>query len=539
MKTFAPVLVTLFALLATGQRGYSLAIEHVGPDPRAVAQPGWPQGIVQLVRHPSRVYSLDVNGNENFYFQASPEEINQLLELLAKSRMRDHEIRLEPGAGNVKSLKGDDHEYNVSLHVLGGIVLAMTRLTSTNLQETLEPVLTVYVGEDRSLLRQLKLPENAILQSHLEGAEVKGGVARPTRQAWYGCVQWDDSTPAVDLEHGLSTRITLWEDGFPDGIQLFTLGPEGSFSAGFSEQEMSRLKSGKSWLTVTVGNWATQASKDDPRYPPESLTAARENAKPLKLPRPSYYHGRVLFEDGSPPVFDPPPWPGAEVWVDFSFAGPARLDREGYFKLFFTPDQFAQLKSRKPSKNIYCPLQDQGRSAAQDTFPAELLSLDKAKAGVVRIRKPILKPVFDLAKAPSLLGKALPALAGLGLPPAPDATTDAAVLLCFFDLQQRPSRNCVVQLAKDAQDLKLGGLAVVAIQAAALDPPTLAGFVQAQRLPFPVGKLETDEEKIRFNWGVRSLPWLVLADKTHTVRAEGFPLAELKDRLAQVASGGR
>jgi len=56
------------------------------------AQPDWPAGIVDLVRRESRVYSIWVNGNENFYFNASLDEINALIRLFSQTRMRDHEI---------------------------------------------------------------------------------------------------------------------------------------------------------------------------------------------------------------------------------------------------------------------------------------------------------------------------------------------------------------------------------------------------------------------------------------------------------------
>ena len=38
-------------------------------------------------------------------------------------------------------------------------------------------------------------------------------------------------------------------------------------------------------------------------------------------------------------------------------------------------------------------------------------------------------------------------------------------------------------------------------------------------------------EQIRFNWGVKSLPWLILTDKNHIVTAEGFNIAELNEKV--------
>ena len=41
--------------------------------------------------------------------------------------------------------------------------------------------------------------------------------------------------------------------------------------------------------------------------------------------------------------------------------------------------------------------------------------------------------------------------------------------------------------------------------------------------------IESEEEKIRLKWGVKSVPWLVLTDTEHVVTAEGFSINELDD----------
>ncbi len=38
-------------------------------------------------------------------------------------------------------------------------------------------------------------------------------------------------------------------------------------------------------------------------------------------------------------------------------------------------------------------------------------------------------------------------------------------------------------------------------------------------------------EKIRFAWGVKSLPWLILTDSRHVVAATGFGLSELDEKI--------
>ena len=524
-----PVILAMVGMLAFRETGYGLGTEQIGPDPSTVPQPGWPKGIVEVLRHPSRVYSDWVNGNENFYFKATAAEINELLDLFSKARMRDYEIWIQPGANAVKSFRGAAYEYNVSLQVLSGIALAVLR--EKDPQETLESRLTIQAGDDRSLLKQLKLPANAVVRCEVEGVEIKARLTKPNRRVWYGRVQFDDSSPAADFKHGVSTSITLWEKELPDGIQLAIVSYQGFFNAAFSDREIADLEKGKNWLTMTVGNYLTEAKKDDPRFPAEMLAREKEKAEPRQIGRPIYYYGRILFADGSPAILDPKPWPGAELRVDFPYAGSANLDAQGYLKVFFGPEQFEQVKSQKPRKNIYCPTQEQGTSVAGEVFPAELLSPDKTKAGVVRVSKPIYQPRIDLEKAPSLIGKPLPPLQDLKVELSPTALSNRMILVCFFDLQQRPSRNCVAELAKEAEDLRGKGVFLVAVQASAVDKNVLERFARTNHLAFPVGIIQAEEEKTKFNWGLKSQPWLILTDKEHIVRAEGFAPGELNDKL--------
>ena len=106
------------------------------------------------------------------------------------------------------------------------------------------------------------------------------------------------------------------------------------------------------------------------------------------------------------------------------------------------------------------------------------------------------------------------------------------LLVCFFDLQQRPSRFCVTELAKRAGELKGKGVLVLAVQGSKVDRQELGTFVATNSLPFPVGMIAAEEEQAKFNWGVKSEPWLILTDKDHIVRAEGFALAELNERVS-------
>jgi hypothetical protein len=131
----------------------------------------------------------------------------------------------------------------------------------------------------------------------------------------------------------------------------------------------------------------------------------------------------------------------------------------------------------------------------------------------------------------SLIGKPLPELKDLGIKLSPVDIEGKRILVCFFDMEQRPSRRCITQLAKKAELLKSKSIAIVTIQASTIDKDTLVQWVKKYNIPFPAGMIKGDVDKIRSSWGVKSLPWLILTDNKHTVQAEGFGLDELEGRL--------
>jgi hypothetical protein len=138
---------------------------------------------------------------------------------------------------------------------------------------------------------------------------------------------------------------------------------------------------------------------------------------------------------------------------------------------------------------------------------------------------------------PSLVGKAPPDLKELKLNLSPDDTEDKMLLVCFFDMEQRPSRYCVTQLAKQAEHLKQKGVTVVAVQASKTDASALKEWVEKYNVTFPVGTVEGDVEKPKFAWGVRSLPWLILTNRKHVITAEGFAVTDLDKKIKEAGDG--
>ena len=388
------LLPAVLVLLSCARSGYGLATEEIGPDKDrthpTVEQPGWPAGMVEIPRHHSRVYSIWVNGNENFYFKATPDEIGELIKLYSETRLRNHVVIIKKEKKEARTFKGDEVDYNVNLHFLGGIALGSTRRNGE--AETYEPTLTIFVDASahQMLSKQIMMLDNIIVENEVAGWEVKGRATMPKRMLWHAEVIFDDNKPAADFENGVSTKVTLWEGHTETGFNLGNVSHLGQFSVAFSEKEIAELKAGKMWLTLTVGNYMTAPKKGDTKLPIEQMSPDRLKVKAVEVAKPGFYIGRLLFDDGSPAILDPPPWPGAKISITFSYAGSTiTLDKEGYFRVFFTPEQFEKLKTEPIRKNIYIPDSERkGGSTARYAFPATKLSLDKDKAGEIRIPRP-------------------------------------------------------------------------------------------------------------------------------------------------------
>ena len=137
-------------------------------------------------------------------------------------------------------------------------------------------------------------------------------------------------------------------------------------------------------------------------------------------------------------------------------------------------------------------------------------------------------------RPPSLVRRPLPELKDLGIDLSSASTSGKMILVCFLDIEQRPSRNCLRQLSSKVQELKAKGVVVAAVQASKIDQNSLDEWARKYNISFPLGMVQGDQEKARFTWGVRSLPWLILTDSRHVVAAGGFRLSELDAKIKQI-----
>jgi hypothetical protein len=115
-----------------------------------------------------------------------------------------------------------------------------------------------------------------------------------------------------------------------------------------------------------------------------------------------------------------------------------------------------------------------------------------------------------------------------------EQTQGNSMLFCFFDYEQRPSRYCITELKKQAEQLMEKNVQVVLIHASKVEKNVLGKWIKDNEIVFPVKIIEDNEKQTKFNWGVRALPWLILTDKEHIVTAEGFAINELDEKIKEI-----
>jgi hypothetical protein len=124
-----------------------------------------------------------------------------------------------------------------------------------------------------------------------------------------------------------------------------------------------------------------------------------------------------------------------------------------------------------------------------------------------------------------------PPLDTLNIDADPDTLAGKRVLVCFFDMEQRPSRRFVQELATRARLLEENDLKALLIHAGGADKTAAQQWLRESGVPFATGTTAAPMPTLRHDWMVQALPWLVLLDEEHTVQAAGFDLATLNESL--------
>ncbi|MBN2589392.1 MAG: hypothetical protein JXA96_05995, partial [Sedimentisphaerales bacterium] len=90
---------------------------------------------------------------------------------------------------------------------------------------------------------------------------------------------------------------------------------------------------------------------------------------------------------------------------------------------------------------------------------------------------------------------------------------------------------------KRIQGLNEKGIEVAAIQTSIREQSEIDNWIKEISIPFQVRMIQEDLEKVRTEWGIKALPWMILTDKEHNVIAEGFSIDELNERIKENKQG--
>ena len=136
----------------------------------------------------------------------------------------------------------------------------------------------------------------------------------------------------------------------------------------------------------------------------------------------------------------------------------------------------------------------------------------------------LVKPKLDDAKA--LQGQSLPGWDSLGLPGLAEATQNQALLICFFNYEQRLDRRRISQLAQQQEALRDVGVTLLPIDISGADSDNILTWLEKLGLEASY-QITADLDEIRFLWNIQSLPWLIRTDSDHQVTHEGLSLEEV------------
>jgi beta-lactamase regulating signal transducer with metallopeptidase domain len=137
---------------------------------------------------------------------------------------------------------------------------------------------------------------------------------------------------------------------------------------------------------------------------------------------------------------------------------------------------------------------------------------------------------FDLGNPPVGLA-VLPPLDQIGHAEQVTRTTGKRLLICFFDVTQRRSRNRLLELNERVESLAAQNVLVLAVQTSDVETDTLDKWLKQNNIAIPVSRIAAPGDDLPAAWGVKGFPWLIVTDDRHVVVAEGVELADLGEAI--------
>jgi hypothetical protein len=164
-KMLKRVMLLVLLVVAYCSAAWALGEEDFGNEPLIAANFNpWP-GVMPVVNHPSRVYHVWVNGNEQCYYQGDVAALNDTLSKFAGVQTEARDVVLRPGPGEVSSFDGSRKlPFSWHLQMFGGISQYVLRLEDGTKVWSDHPVLTIYTGGPIDL-DKIEIPKGVTLLS--------------------------------------------------------------------------------------------------------------------------------------------------------------------------------------------------------------------------------------------------------------------------------------------------------------------------------------------------------------------------------------
>jgi len=237
---------------------FAFVTETIGPAPNAAGQAWWQPGLVELAKHPSRVYARESEWMERIFFNADDTGIRELLAAFSKTALRDRVVEIKSGAADVHSFDKSAIVHNVALQVPDGVTNALLRAEI----EWPEPRLTLYV-DDTHDLKPEEIPANLLVQSEIP-AFTSITKTPPKRTRYEGQAPDEDALRAV-REPTWKRPWVLLKEGKEDArISIGMIRDDGSFIIWLSEDEQAALDAGEAQL---VAAWSMAPGEGDTLSP--------------------------------------------------------------------------------------------------------------------------------------------------------------------------------------------------------------------------------------------------------------------------------
>jgi len=208
---------------------FGLGEEEMGNKPVGM-QGGWPEGILDAVNDPARVYRRWVNGNEQFYFSGGPAEINRIIAAFGKVKIERRELMLRAEAGTTHTFGRKAVAFTLCLDLPSGIFLHHAKEVGEEDAYPTYAKLILYLGDGKLPLAKLEVPRAIRVR---RPADALGGLRRTLThtdayvRAWAANVLAEFGPDAAPVVPDLLRTLREDKEPYPRRVAAKALGQIG------------------------------------------------------------------------------------------------------------------------------------------------------------------------------------------------------------------------------------------------------------------------------------------------------------------------